>query len=226
MPNQNQMERFTQRARRVMTLAQEEATNLRHPKIEPEHFLLALLRDTDSIGGRVLIELGLGYNQLQTIIGNVQVEAFTDTPLDLSDETKRLLENAIDQSRRMGHPQVGTEHLLLGLAHGKNRAVEILAELGVSREEVERYTQRVMEEEARRIPAKSNPFSTGVRQFLEQISQEAGLQRTSNIDADRVLLLWMEQHSGAVNEVLSDMGVDAGDFWKRLRSRLQPPREG
>jgi ATP-dependent Clp protease ATP-binding subunit ClpC len=188
----NQIERFTERARRVMTLAQEEATNLRHPKIEPEHLLLAMLRDGVSIGGRVLIELGLGYNQLQTIIGNIQVESFTDTPLDLSDETKRLLENAIDQSRRMGHPQVGTEHLLLGLAHGKNRAVEILAELGVSPEEIRRYTQRVREE-PRTNPSANMPES----------------------------LINLYQYRSQINEVLSEMGVDAEDFWKRLEANLK-----
>lgn len=199
MPNQNQIERFTQRARRVMTYAQEEAASLRHPKIEPEHLLLALLRETESIGGRTLIELGLGYNQLQTIIGNVPVEAFTDAPLDLSDGTKRLLENAVSQAQRMGHHTIGTEHLLLGLAHGQNRAVEILSELGVSREEVQRYTQRVMQE------PRPNPATGAVPVEL---------------------LMSLQQYRLQINEVLSEMGVDSEDFWKRLRLRLQPPREG
>jgi ATP-dependent Clp protease ATP-binding subunit ClpA len=214
MPNQNQIERFTERARRVMTLAQEEATNLRHPKIEPEHFLLAMLRDSVSIGGRTLIELGLGYNQLQTIIGNIQVETFTDAPLDLSDETKRLLENAIGQSRRLGHPQVGTEHLLLGLAHGKNRAVEILAELGVSPEEIQRYTRRVMQE------PRQQPLGSGDMPEALKVLQSL-IEAQSSLNPDRLFYSWMvQQYHTQINEVLTEMGADVDDFWKRIQTKF------
>jgi ATP-dependent Clp protease ATP-binding subunit ClpC len=176
----NQMHKFTARARRVMSYAQEEATNLRHAKIEPEHFLLAMLRESTSIGGRTLIELGLGYNQLQQLVGNLSIPA-GDTPIDLSDSTKHLLEDAVAEAKQMGHDYIGTEHMLLGMVRRDNRARELLADLGVSSDEVRKYVRRVLQEK----PDTSSPASEGV------------------------LLLWMQQHGEAVNSVLREMGVDA-----------------
>lgn len=218
----NQMQRFTNRAREIMTFAQQEATSLRHPQIEPEHFLLAMLRENEGIAGRTLRELGLGYNQLQQIVGNLPVEAFENAPLDLSDHTKRLLEGAVAEASQMGHHEIGTEHLLLGLVRGQNRAVEILAGLGVSVEEVQRYTRRVMQE----APLQPLSSTAGSRLPLPNISArltELLRDEGQPMNTNAIVLGWLHRYNERVTEVLAEMGADVDQFWRLLEAKINNP---
>ncbi len=148
MPN-NKMERFTQRARRVLSLAQEEAERLHHNYIGTEHLLLGLMREEGGVAGRVLRDLGLEQRRVEELVEEL-TRATPRTPstqLDLSPGTKRVLELAVDEARRMGHHYIGTEHLLLGLVRQSDGvAIEVLKRLGISPEEVRRQTRRVLQE--------------------------------------------------------------------------------
>jgi ATP-dependent Clp protease ATP-binding subunit ClpC len=142
------MERFTQRARRVLSLAHQEAERMRHDYIGTEHLLLGLIREEGGVAGRVLRELGLEADRVQEI-----VEKMTGTgqhrggKLDLSPGTQQVLEYAVDEARRMGHHYIGTEHLLLGLVrHGEGVALDVLRKLGVTAEQIRRQTRRVLQE--------------------------------------------------------------------------------
>jgi ATP-dependent Clp protease ATP-binding subunit ClpC len=145
----NKMERFTQRARRVLSLAQEEAERMQHSHIGTEHLLLGLMREEGGVAGRVLRELGLRTSQVEQI-----VERLTSTSrragvtrMDLSPATKKVLELAVDEARRMGHHYIGTEHLLLGLARSTDGvAVDVFRELNISPDEIRRQTRRVLQE--------------------------------------------------------------------------------
>jgi ATP-dependent Clp protease ATP-binding subunit ClpC len=143
------MERFTQRARRVLSLAQEEAERLRHNYIGTEHLLLGLMREEGGVAGRVLRDLGLEQRRVEELVEEL-TRATPRTPstqLDLSPGTKRVLELAVDEARRMGHHYIGTEHLLLGLVRQSDGvAIEVLKRLGISPEEVRRQTRRVLQE--------------------------------------------------------------------------------
>jgi len=143
------MERFTQRARRVLSLAQEEAERLQHNYIGTEHLLLGLMREEGGVAGRVLRDLGLEQRRVEELVERL-TRATTRTPnaqLDLSPGTKRVLELAVDEARRMGHHYIGTEHLLLGLVRqSEGVAIDVLKRLGVSPEEVRRQTRRVLQE--------------------------------------------------------------------------------
>jgi ATP-dependent Clp protease ATP-binding subunit ClpC len=145
----NKMERFTQRARRVLSLAQEEAERLQHNHIGTEHLLLGLMREDGGVAGRVLRELGLEQRRVEELVERM-TRATTRTAnsqLDLSPGTKRVLELAVDEARRMGHHYIGTEHLLLGLVRqSEGVAIDVLRRLGVSPEEVRRQTRRVLQE--------------------------------------------------------------------------------
>ena len=148
MPN-NKMERFTQRARRVLSLAQEEAERLRHNYIGTEHLLLGLMREEGGVAGRVLRDLGLESRRVEELVEELTraTARTTTTALDLSPGTKRVLELAVDEARRMGHHYIGTEHLLLGLVRqSEGVAIDVLKRLGVSPEEVRRQTRRVLQE--------------------------------------------------------------------------------
>jgi len=145
----NKMERFTQRARRVLSLAQEEAERLQHNYIGTEHLLLGLMREEGGVAGRVLRDLGLEQSRVEELVERL-TRASTRTAqiqLDLSPGTKKVLELAVDEARRMGHHYIGTEHLLLGLVRqSEGVAIDVLKRLGVSPEEVRRQTRRVLQE--------------------------------------------------------------------------------
>lgn len=142
------MERFTQRARRVLSLAHQEAEGMRQNYIGTEHLLLGLIREDGGVAGRVLRELGLEFERVQEI-----VERLTGTgsspggKLDLSPGTQQVLEFAVDEARRLGHHYIGTEHLLLGLVrYGEGVANDVLRKLGVTPEQIRRQTRRVLQE--------------------------------------------------------------------------------
>ncbi|MAU10540.1 MAG: NDP-hexose 4-ketoreductase [Anaerolineaceae bacterium] len=145
----NKMERFTQRARRVLSLAQEEAEKLQHSQIGTEHLLLGLMREDGGVAGRVLRELGLEARKVEDLVvraADSDERAATEA-LELSAETKKVLELAVDEARRMGHHYIGTEHLLLGLVRQQEGiAIDVLRRLGISPEEVRRQTRRVLQE--------------------------------------------------------------------------------
>ena len=154
----NKMERFTQRARRVLSLAQEEAERLQHGLIGTEHLLLGLMREEGGVAGRVLRDLGLEQRRVEELVSRL-TESGSRTTVgnpDLSEGTKKVLELAVDEARRMGHHYIGTEHLLLGLVRQQDGiAIEVLRRLGVSPEEVRRQTRRVLSESPVQKPAQT-----------------------------------------------------------------------
>ena len=169
------MERFTQRARRVLSLAHQEAERMRQNYIGTEHLLLGLIREDGGVAGRVLRELGLEIERVQEI-----VERLTGTgsspggKLDLSPGTQQVLEYAVDEARRLGHHYIGTEHLLLGLVrYGEGVANDVLKKLGVTPEQIRRQTRRVLQESS------SSRRSSGEGKSSQQEKQQ---QKTPLVD--------------------------------------------
>ncbi len=164
----NKMERFTQRARRVLSLAQEEAERLQHSYIGTEHLLLGLMREEGGVAGRVLSELGLDQRRVEELIERMTSSNRTTGPvqMDLSPSTKKVLELAVDEARRMGHHYIGTEHLLLGLVRQQDGvAIEVLKRLHINPEDVRRQTRRILQEDPDRNrrefpPRREGPSST------------------------------------------------------------------
>jgi len=142
------MERFTQRARRVLSLAHKEAERMRHAQIGTEHLLLGLLRDQGGIAGRVLRDLGLDIESVLTVTESITGYGdFHGDALALSPGTQRVLELAVEEARKLGHQYIGVEHILLGLiSHGKGIAIDVLSQLGLTTEQIRRQTLRVIEE--------------------------------------------------------------------------------
>jgi ATP-dependent Clp protease ATP-binding subunit ClpC len=169
------MERFTQRARRVLSLAHQEAERMHQNYIGTEHLLLGLIREDGGVAGRVLRELGLEVERVQEI-----VERLTGTgtsragKLDLSPGTQQVLEYAVDEARRLGHHYIGTEHLLLGLVrYGEGVANDVLKKLGVTPEHIRKQTRRVLQESS------SSRRSSGERKPAQR--EKAG-QKTPLVD--------------------------------------------
>ena len=148
--NSKNWERFTQRARRVLSLAQEEAERLNHSYIGSEHVLIGLLREEGGVAGRVLRELGLDAARVQAMVERLSGGPGTRTPftkIELSPSTKRVLELAVEEARRMGQHYISTEHLLLGLTRQNDGlAVDVLRKFGISPEQIRRQTRRMLKE--------------------------------------------------------------------------------
>lgn len=126
--------RFTERAQKVLALAQEEASRLRHPGVGTEHILLGLVREGDGIAAKALQSLGVSTEKVQAEVekiigtGQSQTGAMTYTP-----RAKKVIELSIDEARKLNHTYVGTEHILLGLIReGEGVAARVLANLNVS----------------------------------------------------------------------------------------------
>jgi excisionase family DNA binding protein len=143
----DRFDRFTKRARRVLTLAQEEAQRFQHTYIGTEHLLLGLIREGEGVAGQVLSNLGVEVEQVrqavEAIIGRGGRVVLGE--VGLTPRAKKVIEMAVDEARRMQHRFVGTEHLLLGLLReGEGIAAGVLESLGLQLEQVRAETVRVL----------------------------------------------------------------------------------
>ncbi len=155
-------ERFTDRAKKVLTLAQEEAERSHHSYIGTEHLLLGLLREGEGLAAKALNNLGIEINKVRSTIESVlgRNERIIIQQIIPTSRVKKVIEIAFEEARRMGNNYVGTEHLLLGLLiEGEGIAAHVLEDLGVTldkaRAEIERLLHESgIEEESRDTPKK------------------------------------------------------------------------
>ncbi len=143
----DKLDKFTKRARRVLTFAQEEAVRLNHNYIGTEHLLLGLIREDEGMAAKVLRDLGVEQNRVRQIVEEIvgKGQAQPGARLSLTPRTKRVIELAVDEARRLGHHYIGTEHLLLGLMReGDGIAVSVLKTLGISPDKVRNYVSRAL----------------------------------------------------------------------------------
>src|SRR5512147_1280918 len=178
------MERFTQRARRVLSLAQEEAERLQHSYIGTEHLLLGLMREEGGVAGRVLRELGLDVKQVEALVER-KTRSGQRAPfskIDLSPGTKRVLELAIEEARRLGHHYIGTEHLLLALvSHNEGVAMDILAALKITPDQIRKQTNRILQDSPSAPPRPTAPPRPQTRR-RETAAPGTGSQKTPLVD--------------------------------------------
>ena len=135
----DRFDKFTERARKVLTLAQEEAQRFNHNYIGTEHLLLGLVREGDGVAAKVLANLGVELIKVRSavefIIGRGDRTVTGD--IGLTPRAKKVIELAVDEARRLNHHYIGTEHLLLGLVReGEGIAAGVLESLGVSLDKV------------------------------------------------------------------------------------------
>jgi len=145
----SRFEKFSERARRVLTLAQEEAQHFNHTYIGTEHILLGLLREDEGVGAKVLANLGVGLNKARSAVEFIigRGEKPSTGEIGLTPRAKRVIELAIDEARHLGHNYIGTEHLLLGLLReGGGVASDVLDSFGVTLERARAETLRVLGE--------------------------------------------------------------------------------
>jgi ATP-dependent Clp protease ATP-binding subunit ClpC len=149
-------DKFTDRARKVLTLAQDEAQRFNHNYIGTEHLLLGLVREGEGVAARVLenmnVELAKVRTAVEFIIGRGDRPVVGE--VGLTPRAKRVIELAIDEARRLGHNYIGTEHLLLGLVReGEGIAAGVLESLGVNLDKVRHEVIRVLSQSSSVGPA-------------------------------------------------------------------------
>jgi len=126
--------RFTERAQKVLALAQEEAIRLGHNNIGTEHILLGLVREGEGIAAKALYALGLSSEKIQKEVEDLIGRGQDATgSIHYTPRAKKVTELSMDEARKLGHSYVGTEHILLGLIReGEGVAARVLNNLGVS----------------------------------------------------------------------------------------------
>jgi Clp amino terminal domain, pathogenicity island component len=207
-------ERFTDRARRVVVLAQEEARSLDHNWLGTEHILLGLIREGEGIAAKALESLGISLDavrqQVEEIIGRGQQPPSGHIPF--TPRTKKVLELALRESLQLGHNYIGTEHILLGLIReGDGVAAQVLVKLGADLNRVrqqaiqllhghsadEPVSARSAERELRLLPAVKTHLEA-LEQRLTAIEQRVGTGPDSS-DLDEQIEIVRTEKEAAVD---------------------------
>ena len=185
-------ERFTERARRVIILAREEAGRFRHDFVGTEHILLGLIRDGEGIATAVLQRLGL---RLETVKSEVEralagfPKTLTFGEVPFTPQAKRVLELSIEEARQLGHNYIGTEHLLLGvMKEGQSIAAKILESLGARLDEVRQETLALLGDQYYPRPKKRSQtpvldeFARDLTQFARDSKLDPVIGRETEIE--------------------------------------------
>ena len=168
----SRFEKFSERARRVLSLAQEEAQRFNHNYIGTEHILLGLVRENEGTAAKVLGGLGIELNKIRSavefIIGKGDTAASGE--IGLTPRAKKVIELAVDEARRLNHHYIGTEHLLIGLMReGEGVAAGVLESLGVTLDKVRGETNSVLNKGGRSSKGRSTSKASTKTPTLDQL---------------------------------------------------------
>jgi ATP-dependent Clp protease ATP-binding subunit ClpA len=214
-------DRFDHRAKRVLALAQDEAIRFNHNYIGTEHLLVGLIREEEGVAARALIKLGVelakARSALEFIIGRGD-SATSPSEITLSPRTKKIIELAIDESRRLGHGHVGTEHMLLGLAReGEGIASGILESLGVTMDKVRHAVMEALGQAKPGMPTnvysntlvQPGPFDLlddAAKRVLGLAEEEARQMRHNWIGTEHMMIALLRS-DGVAQRALQGLGV-------------------
>ncbi len=157
-------QRFTERARKVVFYAQEEAQKFGEGYVSTEHLLLGLVRESDSVAARVLEKLGVSLNRIRAEVEKQlpRGDARPSQDMTLTPRAKRVIDLAYDEARNLNNNYIGTEHLLLGLIReGDGLAGRVLAKLGVELEKARREVMALQDNESQSKSGGSARASSG-----------------------------------------------------------------
>lgn len=184
-------ERFTDRARRVVILAQEEAWMLNHIYIGTEHILLGLIHEGEGVAAKSLESLGVSLegirSQVEEIVGKGQQRPTGHIPF--TPRTKKVFELALREALQLGHNYIGTEHILLGLIReGEGVAAQVLVKLGVGLTRVREQVLQLLSGNTAKAPdedqvlakARTNVLSARKRHFAARDLLEREILNSTN----------------------------------------------
>lgn len=152
MHDRDRFDKFTERARKVLSLAQEEAQRFQHNYIGTEHLLLGLVREREGVAGQVLLSLGVDLEKVRQAVEHIigRGDRIVLGEVGLTPRAKKVIELAVDEARRLDHHYIGTEHLLLGLIReGDGIAAGVLQSMGVKLEDVRAKILEILREQSK-----------------------------------------------------------------------------
>ena len=180
-------EKFTQRARRVLSLAHLEAEKTHQIFIGTEHLLLGLLEEDGGIAGRVLRELGLEPARVREMVSRISADGEnTSAKIELGSDTQKVLGYAVEEAQRLSHQYIGTEHLLLGLVRTDGPAMEVLNKLGVTPDQIKRQTRRVLLEGSTTAVPEGSPKSTSKNDLKTPLVDQLAVDLTTLAEQEKL----------------------------------------
>jgi ATP-dependent Clp protease ATP-binding subunit ClpA len=231
-------ERFTPRARQVVVLAQEEARALQHGYIGTEHLLLGLLREEEGVAAQVLGSLGVTIEAARArvllIVGSGEEASGGQIPF--TPRAKKVLELALRESKSLGHNDIGTEHILLGVVReGEGVAARVLLEFDADAEQVRNEVIRALSASgARRGRARLiRSEVTGaawigeLHSVLEPLEYDIRDALRRSPDSGDLLLALACARQTLAGRALAELGIDLDAFWgtvERVRTELREAR--
>ena len=199
----SRFEKFSEKARRVLSLAQEEAQRFNHTYIGTEHVLLGLVRETDGVAAKVLTNLGVELPKVRSAVEFIigRGERASTGEIGLTPRAKKVIELAVDEARRLNHNYIGTEHLLIGLMReGEGVPAGVLESLGVTLDKIRAETSRILSQNVQQSPSGSGGRSTSKTPTLDQLGTDlTSLARTGKLDPT----VGREQEIQRVTQILS-----------------------
>jgi ATP-dependent Clp protease ATP-binding subunit ClpC len=147
MHDRDRFDKFTERARKVLSLAQEEAQRLHHNYIGTEHLLLGLVREGEGVAAKVLTSLGVDLEKVRKAVEDIigRGDRIVLGEIGMTPRAKKVIELAVDEAQLLNHHYIGTEHILLGLIReGNGIGAGVLESFGLSLQEVRAKTIQVL----------------------------------------------------------------------------------
>lgn len=173
--------RFTERAQKVLGLAQDEANRLHHPGVGTEHILLGLVREGEGIAAKALLSLGISADKVQTEVEKIIGPGQGQSSSTYTPRAKKVIELSIDEARKLNHSYVGTEHILLGLIReGEGVAARVLGNLGISLNKARQQVLQLLgsdtsEAGADKDSASGTPTLDGLARDFTQMARDGKL---------------------------------------------------
>ena len=230
MAHPDRFDKFTGRARTVLSLAQVEAQRLNHNYMGTEHLLLGLIAEGDGVAARVLRGLGIQLATVRAAVEHIigRGDRIVLGEIGLTPRAKKVIELAVDEARRLNHHYIGTEHLLLGLVReGEGIAAGVLESQGARLERVREETLRVLNEtppgeaspamdEPELVPVGGLPADQGAHltqraQHMLRLAQSEALHLNHHyIGTEHLLLGLLAAGEGLGLRMLRRLGVEPG----------------
>ena len=236
-------DRFNDRAKRVLALAQDEAIRFNHNYIGVEHLVLGLIREGEGVAARVLDSLGADIQKARSsvefIIGRGDAST-SPSEITLSPRTKKVIELAIDEARKLGHSHVGTEHLLLAIVReGQSVGTGVLEAIGVAIDSVRERVLAVLGQ----VPTATAEPAEGIARMarvqmrpherlggdaqlaLVRAYWEAGRANAEEVEPHHLLLGLIASEQAWIRRILRDLAIDPTGL-ATLIDAAAPRRDG
>lgn len=238
MGDRDRFDKFTERARRMLSYAQEEAQRFQHNYIGTEHLLLGLIREEEGMGAKVLAQMGIELEKVRRAVEFIigRGDRIVLGEIGLTPRAKKVIELAVDEARRMNHHYIGTEHILLGLVReGEGIGSGVLESLGAHLENVRVATLRALNLDENQIKEMlpptppiskdilsqphflgswSNIYIAGyklvpsIEKIITLAEEEARQLQHSAVRPEHLLLALIVEGESIASHVLLDLGID------------------